>query len=537
MTTETAHPTITLTPDGRSVVVRFSDYGLESYRLFLQTKRLPEAEIHYHWRSDAYTVAAPARFAHLLGIESGDGREVRLPLAPHLFDYQRWIVGMALNNKRMAVWCDTGLGKTAIYLEFARQVAHITGARVLIFTALQVVPQVAEMAREFYGDALSIERIETRADLAAWCQADGPAIGVTNHHKMVDGIVPELRWLAGVVLDEASILRAGGGKIKWNLIKSCRGIEYKLSATATPAPNEAMEYASQAAFLEKLRSDGEILWTYFTKTKQGDWVVKPHAREAFYQFMATWSVYMRDPAHFGFADILSTLPPPDIREYQIPLTEMQRQLMNTFLVRQGKGMFTDDRMGVQERSKLAQLAKGFQYDNSGPKRLAARVDSNKPAFIADLVRQDVADGRPVLVWTVFDEESAILAQELAGSGIRLGVLDGGMSDAARAAVLRQFRSGEIQALLSKAQLIGYGLNLQFVRSMVFSGFDDSFERMYQSIRRAVRFGQRETVRVHVPYVTELEGMIFSNVKQKEARFLADVEIQEAMYRKAMMGAA
>lgn len=530
---------ITITPDGRSLNVRFDRYDLDAYALFLRAKRIPEAETHYDWRTDAYTVSAPARFARMLGVEPAGATAGWLPLATHLFDYQRWIVELALESKRFACWCDTGLGKTAIYLEWARQVSHLTGGRVLIFTANQVVPQVPEMAAEFYrdGDGLPIERIESRAALAAWCQADGPAIGITNHHKMVDGVLPELRYLAGVALDEASILRSGGGKIKWNLIKSCRGIEYKLTATATPAPNDAMEYASQASFLEKLRNEGEVLWTYFTRTKAGDWVVKPHAREAFYQFMATWSVYMRDPAHFGFADILSTLPPPDVQEYQIPLTEMQREMMNTYLVRLGKGMLTDDRMGVQERSKLAQLAKGFLYDNSGPKRLAALVDSNKPAFVAGLVRSEVAAGRQTLIATVFDEESSILAQELAGSGIRLGVLDGSMSDDARLSVLRNFRAGALDGLISKASLIGYGLNLQFCRSIIFSGFDDSFERMYQFIRRCYRFGQTETVHVHVPYVPELEGMMFSNVKQKEARFFADVEIQEAMYRKAMMGAA
>jgi hypothetical protein len=91
----------------------------------------------------------------------------------------------------------------------------------------------------------------------------------------------------------------------------------------------------------------------------------------------------------------------------------------------------------------------------------------------------------------------------------------------------------VQALISKPQLIGYGLNLQFVKSMVFSGFDDSFERMYQAIRRAYRLGQTEPVRVFVPYVPELEGLVFENVKQKEARFLAEVAAQERLYRAAL----
>lgn len=526
-----APPSAEITVDDRSLAVRFRRYDLDGYRLYLRAKALPESDISYEWETDTYVLTAPARFAGMLGVENVRGSVERMPLADHLFDYQQWVVNLALDRKRMALWADTGLGKTACFLEWARQVEHVTGGKVLIFTVLQVVPQVIEEARRFYGDAMPIRHLDTREKLAAWCKEPGAGIGVTNHHKMVDGILPELKWLAGVVLDEASILRAGGGKIKWNLIHSCKGIEYKLNATATPAPNEVMEYASQASFLEKLRTDGDILWTYFKKTKAGDWVVKPHARQAFYQFMSSWSVYMRDPAHFGFGDILSTLPPPDIREYQVPMTEQQREISLAFRTRLNKGMF-DDRMGVAERSKLSQLAKGFLYDSSSGSRKASLFDSNKPAFIADVVRADVTEGRQVLVWTVFDEESRILADAL-GDFEGLAVLDGSMSESARDDVLERFRRGSIRVLVSKAQLIGYGMNLQFCRSMVFSGFDDSFERMYQAVRRCYRFGQTETVRVHVPYVPELEGMIFSNVRAKEAAFLRDVAVQEAEYRKAM----
>lgn len=82
-------------------------------------------------------------------------------------------------------------------------------------------------------------------------------------------------------------------------------------------------------------------------------------------------------------------------------------------------------------------------------------------------------------------------------------------------------------------MLGYGLNLQFVTSMVFSGFDDSFERAYQAVRRAYRYGQTKPVRVWWPYVPELEGLVFGNIRTKEARFLEEVAAQEAEYRKAL----
>lgn len=511
-------------------------FDLEKYRLFLKAKRLPESQLAYDWESDRYTLTTPARFAPMLGAESAPAVADTEPLAEHLFDYQAFIVQTALDAKRYAIWADTGLGKTPMMLEWCRMVGFTTLAKVLILQPLQVIPQTVEMAERFYADEMPIDVLRTRDALVEW--VEGPermGIGICNYEKLIDGEIPGFRFLGGLAADESSILKSGGGTIKWNLIHSARGIEYKLSLTATPAPNDTMEYASQASFLEKLRTEGDILWTYFTRDKTGAWRVKPHARADFYRFMASWSVYLRDPAHFGFRDILSTLPPPDIREYALPITDVQRELMYGFITKKGGGLFMDDRLGVQERSKLSQIAKGFLYEGAGGDRNVARIPSAKPAAVAALVKADVADRRQVLVWTVFDAETDILVEQLAGASFSIASLNGSMSAEARADVLGRFRRGELQVLISKASLIGMGLNFQNCRSMVFSGFDDSFERMYQAIRRAYRYGQTETVRVHVPYVPELEGMIFSNIKRKQELFDRDTAQQELNYRAAMAG--
>ena len=511
--------------EANKVSATFREFDLQNYDLFIRTKCLPESELVYDRELDCYTISAPARFAALLGMQDPRHPAELLPVSEHLFDFQAFAVKRALEARRFAAWFDTGLGKTHLFLEWARQVSHLTNGRVLILSPLQIIPQTTRLAMEYFG--LSLENLSTREELADWCKREGPAIGISNYEKLIPGVMPELRYVAGLVLDESSILKTGGGVIKWNLIKSARGIEYKLSCTATPAPNEAMEYASQAAFLEKLRSEGEILWTYFTKDKFNNWRVKPHAREAFYKFMSSWSIYMRDPAHFGFKDILSTLPSPETHEYRIEITDVQRELMHGFQTKAGKGMF-NDRSGVQERSKLSQLAKGFLYEHGENKRTAVRVDSRKPQFVADLVKKDSKDLQ-VLVWTVFDAESEIITELLPDAG----VLHGFMPDSERQDVLQRFIAGDLQVLISKASLIGYGLNLQNCRSMIFSGFDDSFERMYQAVRRCFRFGQTETVRVHVPFIPELEGMIFENVRGKEAQFLHDVAEQEKWYRRAL----
>lgn len=238
--------------DGPTMRVQFDLFDIDAYQIFLKSKALPESTITFDWETDAYQIETASRFAQLLG-EPAPAIEVdRLPIADHLFDYQRWIVEMALDARRFAVWCDTGLGKAAMGLEWARQVQHITFGRVLFVMPLSVIPQYLKEAWKFHGDGLPIAHLTTRTELRDWCEAGEPGFGITNYEKFIapkgePEITSEIRYLSGIVLDEASILKTGGGKIKWGVIKSCRGIPYKLSCTATPAPNEAMEYASRYA--------------------------------------------------------------------------------------------------------------------------------------------------------------------------------------------------------------------------------------------------------------------------------------------------
>jgi hypothetical protein len=572
---------------GDTLTVTFRTFDMDAYPVFIRTKKLPESQVAYDWETDTYTVTTAALFAPMLGAEVprvGVAYEPDKHLSEHLFDYQRWAVKLALDAKRFAIWADTGLGKTAMYLEWAKQVLSICNLReratvpehetwphsgyehiyprVLIIAPLAVHQQIVAEHRKFhemtYGEHSWWYKepliLKTRDELVTWCAGKWPEpnarpgvtgaafyqdhhlIAIVNYEKFIAGQIPELRHLAGIVADESSILRTGGGTIKWNLIKSARGVEYKLSCTATPAPNEAMEYASQAAFLEKLRNEGEILWTFFQRDKYGTWFIKPHAKDAFYRFMASWSLYMRDPAAFGFGDILSSLPDPVTHEVRVPLTEDQRERMLEFAVSTGKGLFADQKLGVKERVKFAQLARGFLYRGAGKDREVELVDSIKPENVATIAWDELRAGRRVLIWTTFDAEGEIIANMLgwdAEAGSLTAVLTGSQSAEERQAILDRFRAGDIRILISKPSLIGYGLNLQFVTSMIFSGIDDSMERRYQAIRRAYRFGQTEPVHVWTVYIPELEGVMFENVGQKERCFLDEVAAQERHYRKAL----
>ena len=78
-----------------------------------------------------------------------------------------------------------------------------------------------------------------------------------------------------------------------------------------------------------------------------------------------------------------------------------------------------------------------------------------------------------------------------------------------------FADGEIKKLVTKPKIAQFGLNWQICHNMCFVGLSDSFEAMYQAIRKCYRFGQAHPVNVHI-IISEREGNVLQNIKRKEA---------------------
>ncbi|WP_321377018.1 DEAD/DEAH box helicase [Trichococcus shcherbakoviae] len=521
--------------------VHFGNFSIAEYDMFLKVKALPEYQVTFNEADESYTITAPSRFAPLLGVQIPNIRPNRLPFPSFMFDDQVAILKMALEAKRFACWSDCGLGKTLIQLEFARQVIHTTGGKALIFTLNEIVQQTIDECQRWYGDSLPIVRLKTREEMRQWCKSPGPGLAITNYEKMnhkgdADQVVNELRHLAAVILDESDRLKGGGGKQKWALIKSCRGIEHKLSCTATPAPNDTIEFASQASFLEKMRSDNDIIWTFFARdTKTKEWTVKSHARKAFFQFMSAWSIYVRDPKKYGWRIGQPEVPKPIVKVVDIDPTPEQIKAMQR-LCPDASGqmnLIESGSVNAIQRNKLSQIAKGFRYikgESHGKYRL---IPSRKPDYVADLIARELRLGLQVLVWTTFDAESDLIAQRLRERGIPFDLLVGKVKDADRIPILERFRHGISRLLISRASMVGYGQNFQQCGSMIFSGWNDSYVAYYQAIRRSYRYGQTRRLRVWLPVIRTLEGDMLDNIFHKQDKHEAAIAEMEQNYIKAV----
>ena len=116
-----------------------------------------------------------------------------------------------------------------------------------------------------------------------------------------------------------------------------------------------------------------------------------------------------------------------------------------------------------------------------------------------------------LIWCDLNAEQDALEAEF---GDHAFSVRGSMPIAEKVDAIMRWVAGERPVMISKPSVMGFGLNLQHCARMAFVGLSDSYEAMYQAIRRCWRFGQVHAVDVHV-ITSTAEGAVLSNVKRKE----------------------
>lgn len=382
-------------------------------------------------------------------------------LNPNLFDFQRDIVRWALAKGRACVFADCGLGKTIIQLEWANQIYQHTGRNVLIVAPLSVCEQTRSEGEKF---GINVTVCESQKDV-------NPGINITNYEKLDKFVSKEF---VGVVLDESSILKSFTGKVRNQIINMFGMTEYRLACTATPAPNDYMELGNHSEFLGVM-TRGEMLSMHFVHDggQTSKWRLKGHAENSFRQWMASWAVFIDNPTNLGYSDEGYTLP--ELRIHQI---------------------IVDGDEPITEKLSLTQRRGA---------RKASLPDRCKAA--ADLVKTD----EQWLMWCNLNAESSKLHELIDGSK----EVCGSDKNQYKAETMKEFSNGELQVLVTKPKIAGFGMNWQNCHKMAFVGLSDSYEQFYQALRRCWRFGQTEPVDAYI-IISAKEGAVLENIERKKA---------------------
>jgi hypothetical protein len=300
-------PNITI--NHRTAVIAIDSIDQHTYPTFLKTKEIPRYQIDRD-ENGKWLIEFPAEYASRFDSEYSAGvSEMPLPMPEFLFDRQMVAVRVSWFKQRYALFWDAGLGKTLVFLELARQLTKL-GKKCLIVSPLNVIAQTMETAEEFYGILLANYH-GNKEGFHRWRREKSSLIAITNHMAFRRPV--ELDGIDAVFLDESGILKNPHGTLRKNLIECCKGIPYKYAYSATQAPNERVEYAQVAMWLEVVRSDTEFRAMFFVQKDEG-WVLRRHRVKGFYDFLSSWSMFMRRPEVYGLVNNLNLPPYREIQQ-------------------------------------------------------------------------------------------------------------------------------------------------------------------------------------------------------------------------------
>lgn len=399
-------------------------------------------------------------------------------LHPSLFPHQRHGVEFALRTGCAALFYDTGLGKTAMALEWGQRIVEATNKPVLMLAPLAVGPQhVREAAR------LGISATVTRGGPPA----GGAAIHVLNYDRL-DKIDPA--DFGGVILDESSILKSFTGATTRALISGFAGTKYRLACTATPAPNDHTELGQHSSFLGVMDSP-EMLsrWFLADQTQMGRYRLKKPAIRNYWDWVASWARCVSKPSDLGFDDSGFILP---------KLTTVRHEIRADTSVNTGA-----EKDGQARLFRIPEMS-ATSIHREKRATLAQRAD-----VIADVVGRE--PGEPWIVWCETNDESDELMARLSG----LGAVEvrGNQSADEKEERLVSFSEGRARIIVTKPSIAGFGLNWQHCARMAFIGLSFSYESYYQAVRRSWRFGQKRPVTVHIA-CADTERSIYDTVTRK-----------------------
>ena len=389
-----------------------------------------------------------------------------------LFDFQKNITEWNIERGRSAMFEDCGLGKTPQFLVWSQNVVMHTNKPVLILTPLSVAQQVVQEGVKFGVDCEQSK--------------DGKytkKIVITNYERLHFFNSSDF---VGIVCDESSILKNFAGQRKTQITDFAKKIPYRLLSTATAAPNDYPELGTSSealgimGYMDMLnmffKNDQNNSSTGRHYGKKIQWRLKKPAEKIFWRWISSWARAIRKPSDLGFNDNKFILP---------ELIEKQH-LIDATTPPPGE-LFMRPAIGLKEQREELKLT------------IKERCEK-----VAELVDHK----EPFLIWCHLNDEGDLL-EKLIPNAIQVA---GKHSDDEKERRLNAFSSGEIQGMITKPKIAGFGMNWQHCAHMTFFP-SNSYEQYYQGVRRCWRFGQTKPVKVDIVTTHGMET-ILNNLQNK-----------------------
>lgn len=389
--------------------------------------------------------------------------------------FQEHLVEWGADMGRCAMLAGCGLGKSLMELTLAHNAVLSENKPALLATPIAVGRQMVDVEAAKFG----IPAQRTRDGKIT----SEKTIFVTNYEQLHKYNPDDFCCFVG---DESSCLKDAKSETKKTVTEFARRIKYRFLATATAAPNDYWEIGTTSEVLGLL-GWRDMITTFFRQVESGGrrwsheygtkYRFRGHAQEPFWQWVCSFARALRKPSDLGFDDTGYDLPPL-IENNLIVDTEYCRpgQLIPSAAVGRQEELAERRNTIVQRCEKAAEV----HGSGSGP----------------------------CVLWCELNPEGDMLTKMIPGAV----QVSGSMSDDQKEETLMAFTSGQIETLVTKPKMAGFGLNWQHCcRTISFPSH--SFERDYQLVRRFYRFGQCNPVEV-TRIVSSGESRILESLDRK-----------------------
>jgi superfamily II DNA or RNA helicase len=391
------------------------------------------------------------------------------------FDFQKFIIEKAIKKGRIAIFADTGLGKTLIQLSIAKNIIQHTNKKVLILTPLAVAFQFMLEAEKIGIDDIEYSKNGKHTKKIVICNYER-----LHYFDSSD--------FEGVILDESSILKNFDGQIKQQVTAFVKKIPYRYLSTATPSPNDFIELGTSSEALGYM-GYMDMLGKFFKNNQNSvdsnnrnigeKFYLKPHAERDFFAWVNQWSIMVKMPSDLGFSNDRYNLPELIVNKHIVENQSM-------FDVNGQICMFTPIAKSMTEVR--------HEQKQTEEKRCERAIE--------------LAAEKTSVYWCNTNNESSILKH----SDKEAVEIIGSQSIEKKEEILLAFANGQIQRLITKAKMTSFGLNWQHCNHTVY--FPTwSYEQYYQAIRRFWRFGQKNDVTVDM-VVSDGQTRVLEALQQK-----------------------
>ncbi len=394
------------------------------------------------------------------------------------FDFQKEIIERSVRKGRIAVFADTGLGKTLIQISIAKNVINETNKRVLILTPLAVAFQFILEAQK-----LNIDDIEYSKD-----GKFTKKIVICNYERLHYFNPSDFIC---VILDESSILKNFQGAIKNSITSFIKKVPYRFLSTATPSPNdfielgtssEALGYLGYMDMLSKFFKNNQNTADSKNRNIGEKFYLKPHAEKDFFAWVNQWSIMVRMPSDLGFANDRYILPKLNTNKH------------------------------IVENTKLDNVSGQLEMFAPVASRMTEIKHEQKNTVIERCEKSfELAKDKTSVYWCNLNAESEYLSQ-IDKEAVEI---NGSMPIEKKEDILIAFSEGKIKRLITKPKITSFGLNWQHCNhTVIFPTW--SYEQYYQAIRRFWRFGQKNEVSVEL-VISEGQQSVLDAIQQKTVK--------------------